>query len=114
MDEFIRVMKSLSDGNRVKIIKMLQQRPLCPCEIQAALGVSELTASIHLKDLEEAGLVTSRKEGRWVNYYLGDGSSSPYAALLLASLHHWLIDDPEITDLLRTLPFIHRDNICKK
>jgi ArsR family transcriptional regulator len=64
--------------------------------------------------IEEAGLITSRKEGPWVNYYLADGTSSPYAALLLASLHHWLIDDPEISDLMTTLRFIHRDNICKK
>ena len=61
MDELIRVMKSLSDANRVKIIKMLQQRSLCACEIQAALGVPELTVLGHLKSLEEAGLVTSRK-----------------------------------------------------
>jgi ArsR family transcriptional regulator len=114
MDEFIRVMKSLSDGNRVKIIKMLQQRSLCACEIQAALGISELTALSHLKNLEEAGLITSRKEAPWVNYYLADGSGSPYAALMLASLHHWLIDDAAISDLMTALRFIHRDNICKK
>ncbi|MGA2403870.1 MAG: metalloregulator ArsR/SmtB family transcription factor [Syntrophobacteraceae bacterium] len=114
MDEFVRVMKSLSDSNRVKIIKILHQRSLCVCEIQAALGVSQPTASSHIKDLEEAGLVTSRKEGRWVNYHPADGSSSPYAALLLASLRHWLNDDPEICDLIATLPFIHRDNLCKK
>jgi len=58
--------------------------------------------------------ISERKEGPWVNYYLAVESSSPYAALLLASLHHWLIDDPEISDLMTTLRFIHRDNISKK
>ncbi len=77
MDQFIHVMKSLSERNRVKIIKMLQQRSLCACEIQAALGVSEPAASSCLKNLEEAGLLTSRNEGLRVNYYLADGSSSP-------------------------------------
>ncbi len=114
MDEFVRVMKSLSDSNRVKIIKILNERSLCACEIQAALGLSQPTVSSHLENLEEAGLVTSRKEGQWVNYYPADGSSSPYAALLLASLRHWLRDDPEVCDLTATLPFIHRDNICRK
>jgi len=114
MDEFLRVMKSLADGNRVKIIKMLQQRRLCLCEIQVALGVSEPTASSHLKKLEEAGLVASRKEDGWVNYYLTDGGGSPYAALMLASLHHWLSEDRAISDLMTALRFIHRDNICKK
>jgi ArsR family transcriptional regulator len=106
-------MKSLSDGNRVKILKMLQERSLCACEIQAALGISEPTALGHIEDLEEAGLVTSRKEGQWVNYYPADGSSSPYAAMMLASLQQWLTDDAEISDLMTVLRFIHRDNIRK-
>jgi ArsR family transcriptional regulator len=114
MDRFIGVMKSLSDSNRVKIIKMLHERSLCVCEIQAALGLTESTASAHLKNLEDAGLITSRKEGPWVNYCVADGSDSPYAALMLACLHNWLADDPEITDLLKTLSFIHRDNLSKK
>ena len=114
MNEFIRVMKALSDGDRVKIVKMLQHRSLCSCEIQAALGISELTTAGHLKNLEEAGLIWSQKEGQWVNYYLADGSKSPYAALMLASLEHWLNDDKGISDLMTALRFIHRDNICKK
>lgn len=112
MDEFIRVMKSLSDENRVKIIKMLLLRSLCPCEIRAALALPEDVLSVHLKELENAGLIFSRKKGRWTDYYPSDGSRSPYAALMLASLRHWLTEDPEITELFAALPFIHRDNIC--
>ena len=48
-----------------------------------------------------------------MNYYPADGSSSPYAALMLASLNHWLVDDAQISDLMTALRFIHRDNICK-
>ena len=38
MKDFIRVMKALSDPNRVKVVKMLQQKEMCVCEIQFALG----------------------------------------------------------------------------
>ena len=52
MKEFIKAMKALSDPNRVKIIKLLQRRVLCVCEIQEALGLAQSTASKHLKILE--------------------------------------------------------------
>ena len=56
MKEFIKVVKALSDPNRVKIVKMLQHKSLCVCEMRAALGVAQPTVSKHLKILEEAGL----------------------------------------------------------
>ena len=40
MKEFIKVMRALSDPNRVKLIKMLQRKSMCVCEIQAALGIA--------------------------------------------------------------------------
>ena len=113
MDTFIRVMKALSDPNRVKIVKMLQHKTMCVCEIRAALKIAQPTVSKHLKVLEDAGLVRYRKEGLWVNYYLADGSESPYAAALLGNLRHWLTSDPEIDRILRHLPSIHREDVCK-
>ncbi len=114
MKEFVRVMKSLSDPNRVKMIKMLQSRPMCVCEVQAALGIAQPTVSNHLKVLEEAGLVASEKDGLWVNYSTTDGEISPYAALLLGALKHWLKDDPEVAAILEGLPGIRRENICRR
>lgn len=114
MREFVRVMKAVSDPNRVAIIKMLQHKEMCVCEIRAALKIAQPTVSKHLKVLEDAGLVTSRKDGMWVNYHLADGSGSPYVATLLGSLRHWLEDDPRITNLMDKLPAIRRENICKK
>jgi ArsR family transcriptional regulator len=112
MKDLIKVMKALSDPNRVRIVKLLQQRALCVCELQAALAVSQPTVSKHLKLLEEAGLVSFRKEGQWVNYFLADGSSSPYAAALLEKMAYWLDQDPEIASLLAKLPGIDREWIC--
>ncbi len=112
MREFIKVMKALSDPNRVKMIKMLQHRVMCVCEIHAALGLAQSTASKHLKVLEEADLITYSKEGLWVNYRLADGSKNPYVANLLGSLRHWLEEDPEVAALAARLPEIRREAIC--
>ena len=114
MKPFIKVMKALSDPNRVKIIKMLQQRVLCVCELKAALNLAQPTVSKHLKLLEEAGLVESDKDGLWVNYRLTDGNSSPYAATVLGNLRHWLNEDRQIADLIEKLPSIRREDVCKQ
>jgi ArsR family transcriptional regulator len=114
MKAFIKVMKALSDPNRVKVIKMLQHKTMCVCEIQKVLQVSQPAVSKHMKILENAGLVSFRKDGLWVNYHLTDGSSSPYVASLLGNLKHWIEDDKEIADLVERLPTIRREDICKK
>lgn len=113
MQKFMKAMKALSDPNRVKILKLLQQRSLCVCELQALLGIAQPTVSNHLKVLEEAGFVSSRKSGLWVEYSLSDGDSSPYAACLLGNLRHWLKDDPQIAPLVQRLPGIDRETVCK-
>ncbi len=111
MRDFIKVMKALSDPNRVKMLKLLQRRVLCVCEIQEALGLAQSTVSKHLKILEEAGLITFLKEGPWVNYRLAGGERNPYVANLLGSLRHWLEDDADVAALAAKLPQIHRETI---
>lgn len=112
--EFVKVMKALSDPNRVRIVKLLQKRAMCVCEIQAALALAQSTASKHLRILEEAGLITYSKEGPWVNYRLSDGARNPYVGNLLGNLRHWLEDDPDVAALLAKLPEINRNLICGK
>ena len=77
MNTFVKVMKALSDPNRVRIIKLLQQKTLCVCELRSLLGLAQPTVSKHLKVLEQAGLVGYAKDGLWVNYCLADGRGSP-------------------------------------
>ena len=114
MKAFTKVMKALSDPNRVKMIKLLQQKTMCVCELQGVLGLAQPTVSKHLKILEEAGLVDYHKDGLWVNYFAADGKNSPYAASLLGNLRHWLNEDPEIAELNRRLPLVNRFDICSK
>ena len=114
MKDFIKVMKALSDSNRIKIIKMLQHKTMCVCELQSALQISQPAVSKHLKLLQDASLVDFRKDGLWVNYHLADGRSSPYVANILGNLKHWLEDDAKIAPLLERLPTIRREDICKR
>jgi len=114
MKQFIKVMKALSDPNRVKMMKILQSRPLCVCEIKETLGIAQSTASKHLKLLEDAGLVQSFKDGLWVNYSLADGSESPYSASMIENLKHWLNNESEIKNLNQILPGINREDIVGK
>ena len=113
MKSFIKVMKALSDPNRVKILKMLQKKMLCVCELQCALGISQPNVSKHLKILEDADLVESQKDGLWVNYSISNGVDSPYAASLLGNLKHWLDHDQEVSDLLKKIPILDREEICR-
>ncbi|MFP4086375.1 MAG: ArsR/SmtB family transcription factor [Desulfobacteraceae bacterium] len=114
MKKFTKVMKALSDPNRVKIVKMLQHRAMCVCEIREALGISQPSASKHLRILGEAGLVDYRKDGLWVNYFLTDGGESPYVSSIMGNLRHWLEDDPDIAELIQKLPAIRREDICSR
>jgi len=67
-----RIFKALSDPTRLKIIKLLSVRDMCVCEIMAALDMTQPTASHHLNILESAGLLSDRRQGKWVFYSLAN------------------------------------------
>lgn len=108
MEDFLQVMKALSDVNRVKILKALQERSLCVCEMQRLLDLAQPTVSKHLKILENCELVRRKKDGLWVNYSVVENSTRPYVSLLLAGLRHWLEDDPQILKMREILPRVNR------
>ena len=67
----LSIFKALSDGNRLKIFVALTNcDELCACQITEFLQVTGATASRHLSILTSAGLIESRKDGRWVYYRL--------------------------------------------
>jgi ArsR family transcriptional regulator len=69
-ERLCRLFKALADTTRLRILKLLDVREMCVCEVMIALDLTQPTASHHLKILENAGLVKSRKEGKWVYYSL--------------------------------------------
>jgi ArsR family transcriptional regulator len=79
-----KLFKALSDETRLRILKMLEARPLCVCEIQYVLKGSQPNVSHHLKTLSEAGLVESKKDGLWIDYRLPDKPATPLHAAMLS------------------------------
>ncbi len=65
-----RLCRALSDENRLRIVELLTGGERCVCELTMALDLGQSLLSHHLKTLKEAGLVTDRREGRWVYYTL--------------------------------------------
>jgi len=70
---------ALSDETRLGVLEMVQGGEQCVCDLQDALGAAQSRLSFHLKVLKDVGLVTDRKEGRWVHYSL---NADTYAELL--------------------------------
>ena len=62
MEKLIKIFKALGDKNRFRIVKMLQQRSLCVCEITAVLELATSTVSKHLSLLKEAEIITEARE----------------------------------------------------
>jgi len=110
----VRVMKALADASRLKIIRILQEKEMCVCEIRALLGLAQPTVSKHLKILEEAGLVRGRKEANWVNYRVAAPPGHPRAAAILEQVGAWLGDDPAVAALVDRSRDIDRADICRR
>ena len=81
MREFIGLGQAIVDPTRVRIIAALRPRELCVCELVDALEISQSTLSTHLQVLRQTGMVTTRKEGRWIYYSLTDRKADLFDAL---------------------------------
>lgn len=66
------IFKAFCDENRVKILNILRGGEKCACRLLEALNVTQPTLSHHMKILCESGIVTGRKEGKWMYYSLSD------------------------------------------
>ena len=64
--------KVIGDPNRLKILELLREGPLCQCEIIPILGQSQPTVSRHLRLLEKVGLLVKRREGVKTFYRIVD------------------------------------------
>ena len=82
-----RLFHALSDETRLSILGRLRRGERCVCELTDALEAAQSRLSFHLRVLKEAGLVTDRREGRWMYYTLGRETLAEGAELieLLAS-----------------------------
>lgn len=79
--ELVLAAKAFADPSRVRILLALREGELCVCELCDALAVTQSTLSTHLQVIRRAGLVSARKQGKWMYYAI-----APDAKRLLDSL----------------------------
>ena len=70
IEQALGLFRALADETRLKVIERLREGEQCVCDLTDELGASQSRMSFHLKALKDAGLVTDRKDGRWVYYAL--------------------------------------------
>lgn len=65
-----RLFHALSDETRLRILELLRSGERCVCDLSDAIGAQQSRLSFHLRTLKEAGLVSDRRQGRWIYYGL--------------------------------------------
>jgi ArsR family transcriptional regulator len=99
MKDILSVTKALSDGNRLRTVMALREMAeLCVCQVTEMLGVAPATVSRHMSVLQNAGIVESRKNGRWVYYRLSEMAK----AEPLLTVMEWLAGSLDRSAEIRT------------
>jgi ArsR family transcriptional regulator, arsenate/arsenite/antimonite-responsive transcriptional repressor len=113
----MNITKALADENRVRTLLALRQGELCVCQITELFGLAPSTVSKHLSILFQAGLVESRKDGRWM-YYRLPGKAVPVAVReAIDWVEQSLADDPQAADDAQQLKQILKQDpteLCKR
>lgn len=78
----VELFHALSDETRLAIVQRLRTGEHCVCDLTDLLDAAQSRLSFHLRVLKDAGLVTDRKEGRWVHYSLSRDAFQELQALL--------------------------------
>jgi ArsR family transcriptional regulator len=100
-----RLFAALGDDTRLRMIALLTHGELCVCHIEEALELKQANASRHLGILRAAGIVTSRREDRWVYYSLApqhDDDCKRHMKSLIASFAHKDVLRKDVTRLLKS------------
>jgi len=74
--ELETLFSALGDVTRLKMLKLIANEELCACEVMATLELTQPTTSHHLGILERAGLLVSRRSGKWVFYKIANTKAS--------------------------------------
>ncbi len=107
-----KLFKALSDQNRLRILKMLQSKSLCVCEITNVLKLANSTVSKHLSILKDAGFIIEQKDGKWVNYQINERPSDSRISSILSTLDFWISNDKLIFSDKQKVQKVDRNKIC--
>ena len=68
--ELLARFQAVAEETRFEIVRLLASGERCVCELQGELDSAQSRLSFHLKKLKDAGVISDRREGRWVYYSL--------------------------------------------
>lgn len=112
MKNTVKIYKALSDPGRLRIMKMLEEKKLCVCEITYVLGLATSTVSKHLSLLRDADLIRAEKDGKWVDFFINTNPKVSLVTDTLNSLKNALNDDEEIINDKKLIANADRNIIC--
>ncbi len=113
MKDNTKIFKALSDTNRLRILKALQTKVLCACEIKELVNLANSTVSQHLKTLKEAGFIDEEKDGKWINYMILPNPDDRRINSILSQLDFWVNDEKQIIADKKKLVKLDRSKLCK-
>ncbi len=112
MNESTNIFKALSDKNRLRILKMLQIKPLCVCEITEILQLAPSTVSQHLSILKKEGFILEDRDGKWANYLINQRPADQRISAVLSSLDFWIGDNQVVETDKQKVKVSDRYKIC--
>jgi ArsR family transcriptional regulator len=81
-ETLLRRFQAVAEETRFEIVRRLAGGEKCVCELQGDLDAAQSRLSFHLKKLKDAGVVSDRRDGRWVYYALVPGALDEMRAFL--------------------------------
>tara|TARA_R110002072_G_scaffold42064_16_gene118336 strand:- start:31055 stop:31468 length:414 start_codon:yes stop_codon:yes gene_type:complete len=108
MSQLTDIAHALSDPNRIRLLSACLDGERCVCQLVELIDLSNASISKHLATLRNAGLLTSRKEGRWVHYRV-PSEPEPIVGDALSWVRAHGLEDEQIQadrDALRTIDSI--------
>ncbi len=84
--------RALADRTRLRLLNLMAAGEVCVCFFVEVLGESQPKISRHLAYLRRAGVVSARREGKWMHYRIS-APADEHAARVLAEVMAWLGED---------------------
>lgn len=107
-----KTLKALADKNRIRILKLLENKKMCVCELSRVLGIAQPSVSRHLKKLKAAEFVKHEQDGFWTNYILNKPANI-YAVKLNKLIKEFLNDDVTVKQDFIKSAGLNKEHICK-
>src|SRR5579875_3521851 len=87
-----RFFQALGDNTRLRLLNLMGDKEICVCYFVEVLGQPQPKISRHLAYLRSAGIVTARREGKWMHYRIVFPANVGAAHVLRQTLE-WFKED---------------------